>query len=405
MLSLFSCKKDKPKDNTADTSTETTEADTTEPETTSPDTTVSDTEGETTTFPETTEPYQPIYEDGGFTYKVDIRGYLPYICPENAEDFLIIANRKHPLGSSYVPKNLVSIDGGSYKLVSTAVRAFEAMRLEMQKSGVYDTRHQSTYRSYSYQKNLYQKYIDRERAKYPHLSTSELMAIVDTYSARAGTSDHQTGLTIDFNPINSNFSGTKAFKYLKENAHKFGFILRYPKGKENITGYKYEPWHWRFVGRDAAAYIYEHGITLEEYMAEINGTAVETFPPMTTPSLTPPATTAPPTTEPPVTEPPATDPPTTEPPVTDPIETEPETTSPSETEPEPADTSSEASEKETTPEPSDSTTGEETLPELTEPDGSSGTATEETTAEETTNEASGNETLPDTSADEEYPEK
>ena len=79
---------------------------------------------------------------------------------------------------------------------------------------------------------------------------------------------------------------------MKNNAHKFGFILRYPKGKTYITGYTYEPWHWRFVGREAATYIYEHDLTLEEYMAQLNGTKIETFPETTPiPPVTKPQTT------------------------------------------------------------------------------------------------------------------
>ena len=192
---------------------------TTADQTTVPDPTQGETTASVTTEAVTTDPNAPIYEDGGFTYKVDVRNYLEYIAPADDTPYLIIANRKHPLGSSYVPKGLVAIDGGSYKLNSVALKAFEAMRLEMKALGVYDTNHQSTYRSYSYQANLYQKYIDREKNNYPYLSYEQLQAIVDTYSARPGTSDHQTGLTIDFSPINSNFASTKAYKYLKDNAH------------------------------------------------------------------------------------------------------------------------------------------------------------------------------------------
>ena len=104
------------------------------------------------------------------------------------------------------------------------------------------------------------------------------MKIVDTYSARPGTSDHQLGMTVDLSPLTSKFENKKAFQYMKDNAHKFGFILRYPEGKEHITGYQYEPWHWRFVGRDAASYMYENGIeTLEEYFAYVEGTPLETY--------------------------------------------------------------------------------------------------------------------------------
>ncbi len=352
LLSLFACAKNG--GGSRVTTSETTAPDTTLPETTAPD---------QTTEAVTTDPNAPIYEDGGFTYKIDIKNYLQYICPSEPAEYLVIANRKHPLGSNYVPKNLVNISSSnSRQLVYTAKMALEAMCLEMQALKVYDTNPQSAYRSYSYQKDLYyNKYMEREREKYPHLSDAELMIIVDTYSARPGTSDHQTGLTLDFSPINDSFVNTKAFTYLTKNAHKFGFILRYPKGKENITGYKYEPWHWRFVGRDVATYIYEHGITLEEYMAEVNDTAIETFPEVEMPPLTPPTTTKQETT---------------------PIETTPEETTPIET------TEGETTTEATTPE---ETTPEETTPEETTTEEitttEAVTTTEEVTTEETTTEA------------------
>ncbi len=341
---------------TLDTLITTTDPITTTPEATTPEiTTPESTTPEQTTLPPTTEPiptpeqttekpYEPIYEHGGFKYQIDIRPYLPYICTNANREYLIIANRKHPLGSSYKPKDLVYVmEGSTWQLRKTASMAFEAMRTEMIKLGVYDTYNRSTYRSYSFQSTLYYKYIEQERAKYPHLSDAELMNIVDTYSARPGTSDHQTGLTIDFNPLDTSFENLKAFEYMKDNAHKFGFILRYPQGKTYVTGYTYEPWHWRFVGREVATFIYEHDLTLEEYMAIIDGTDLEIFP-ETTPI--PPVTKPPITTDPPVTTPESTTPESTEPESTEPESTEPESTEPETTESEPI--TSESTESETT---------------------------------------------------------
>ena len=93
------------------------------------------------------------------------------------------------------------------------------------------------------------------------------MKKADTYSARAGSSEHQTGLAVDINTASSraNFQNTKEYKWLINNSYKYGFIERYPKGKTNITGYKYEPWHYRYVGIEAASIIHEKGITFEEY--------------------------------------------------------------------------------------------------------------------------------------------
>ena len=87
-------------------------------------------------------------------------------------------------------------------------------------------------------------------------------------SAKPGHSEHQTGLSIDVEGSNLDydlFAESKEFNWMKNNAHKYGFILRYPKGKEHITGFKYEPWHYRYVGKDVASYIYKNNITLEEY--------------------------------------------------------------------------------------------------------------------------------------------
>ena len=92
-------------------------------------------------------------------------------------------------------------------------------------------------------------------------------AKADTYSARAGTSEHQTGLATDVNSVSTSFENSSAFKWLEKNSYKYGFILRYPKGKEHITGYMYEPWHYRYVGSEVAKVIKEKNITYEEYYA------------------------------------------------------------------------------------------------------------------------------------------
>ena len=115
----------------------------------------------------------------------------------------------------------------------------------------------SSYRTYNYQKQLYNNYV-----------TNSSIQKADEYSARAGFSEHQTGLSIDCdNKIDyyENFEKTPEFKWMQENAHKFGFILRYPKNKEYITGYNYESWHYRYVGTTIATYIKKNNITLEEY--------------------------------------------------------------------------------------------------------------------------------------------
>lgn len=113
----------------------------------------------------------------------------------------------------------------------------------------------SGFRSYDYQEKIYNIYVK----EFGEEKTN-------TFSAKPGHSEHQTGLAIDICEDSDNFIGTKEDIWLQENAHKFGFIIRYPKGKEYITGYKYEPWHLRYVGRKHAKIIFTKGLTLEEYL-------------------------------------------------------------------------------------------------------------------------------------------
>ncbi len=118
----------------------------------------------------------------------------------------------------------------------------------------------SGFRSYDYQKKLYANNVKRKGQEH-----------TDRFSAKPGHSEHQTGLTMDVSSKSANneleltFANTKEGKWLKENAHRAGFIIRYPKGNESITGYAYEPWHIRYVG-DIAESIYKKKLTLEEYM-------------------------------------------------------------------------------------------------------------------------------------------
>lgn len=163
--------------------------------------------------------------------------------PEKVEltymDGILIANKTYPLPSNYNP--------GENKEARAALnKMFAESGLKMWVC--------SGFRSYNVQKNLYNSYVRRDGA-----------AKADTYSARPGYSEHQTGLAFDINYADSRFNGTEQAKWLAANAHKYGFILRYPEGKEQITGYMYEPWHYRYVGVENAEKIYASGLTLEEY--------------------------------------------------------------------------------------------------------------------------------------------
>ena len=113
----------------------------------------------------------------------------------------------------------------------------------------------SGYRSYDYQSTLYDSYV----AQYGQEAA-------DRFSARPGHSEHQTGLAFDVNTIDDSFADTPEYEWLKEHCVEYGFIIRYPDGKESVTGYKFEPWHIRYLGKDTAKAVDDTGLTLEEYL-------------------------------------------------------------------------------------------------------------------------------------------
>lgn len=216
-----------------------------------------------------------------FEYNSDISGYLTYIAPENDEPYLMLVNKTNPLGPDFIPDELANISellpdytgsGETYFLNDTASKALSAMISAMYrdipKNGAYVT---SAYRSYNYQVNLFEGYVSDYMKD--GLSREAAEAEVLKTSARPGTSEHQSGLCVDFittgmkNGLNNaEFETKAAFRWLSQNAYKYGFILRYPESKTAETGYDYESWHYRFVGRDVAATIYASGICLEEYL-------------------------------------------------------------------------------------------------------------------------------------------
>ena len=114
----------------------------------------------------------------------------------------------------------------------------------------------SGYRSYNYQVNVYNRYVK-----------SDGTAVADTYSSRPGNSEHQTGLCFDLNTIEDSFQYTNEGKWVNDNCYKYGFCIRFPKGKDSATGYQYESWHLRYVGVDLATKLYNNGdwLSLEEY--------------------------------------------------------------------------------------------------------------------------------------------
>lgn len=181
----------------------------------------------------------------------------------------VLVNKQNELPSSYVPPDLVEVNipftfkGKAEKKmmrVEAAEKLAELFTAAKEKSIVlYGV---SGYRSYQTQKSLFAYFTQRDG--------SEEKA--NQISARPGESEHQTGLAMDVTSqsvnfgLVENFGDTKEYTWLKENAHHFGYIIRYPKGKEQITEYSYEPWHLRYVGKELAAKLYKEKITYEEYL-------------------------------------------------------------------------------------------------------------------------------------------
>lgn len=162
---------------------------------------------------------------------------------------ILVVNKKHRLPSSYNP--------GENK---QARKAVNAMTAKAKKANIRLTAF-STFRSYDRQRVLYNNYVASHGKKQ-----------ADRFSARPGYSEHQTGLAFDIGGANSkhwaedSFANTKEAKWLTKHAHEFGFIIRYPKGKEKVTGYQYEPWHLRYLGSTNAKKVKKSGKTIEEYL-------------------------------------------------------------------------------------------------------------------------------------------
>lgn len=210
-------------------------------------------------------------------FNINYDDYKAYIDPQK-DEYLVLVNHDNPLSSSYIPTDLVQLTCSTnpanpisyYKLRSVAEKALMAMMAAMKNSNIDGLQVSSSYRSYERQKEILEDYISYEMRE-NGLSYEQAKTEVLKTSALPGHSEHQTGLAVDFvqgtKTLTQNFEKTSSFAWLSQNAHKFGFILRYPSDKVNITGYDYEPWHYRFVGRTVASRMYEANLCYEEYVA------------------------------------------------------------------------------------------------------------------------------------------
>lgn len=176
--------------------------------------------------------------------------------------YKILVNKYNYVTENYIPNDLeqVSSEYSSkpLKLVNYAKEAFEEMA-RAAKTENYTIRAMSSYRDYAYQNTLYNNYAKRDGYE-----------SADTYSARPGYSEHQTGLAVDVDNADkyfTDFENTKEFTWMQNNAYKYGFILRFPKDKVKETGYEYESWHYRYVGKEIAKYIHDNNLCYEEYYA------------------------------------------------------------------------------------------------------------------------------------------
>lgn len=169
----------------------------------------------------------------------------------------ILVNKENKMNSDFIPENLVKVERcslGNFYLEEEAANAYENMCVDAINTGL-NISIASAYRSFEEQKTLYNTYLKLYGKSY-----------VDKYVAVAGFSEHQTGLAIDLESLEYDiFRNSKEYLWIKENSYKYGFIIRYQKGKEKITGYGAEEWHIRYVGKKASEYIYKNNITFEEY--------------------------------------------------------------------------------------------------------------------------------------------
>lgn len=212
---------------------------TTQEETTAEETTTEATTKETTTKKQTTQPHTErttvAYTPGEPT--IEEKDGLTYV------NGILIVNKTYSVPSSYDPGLNPEAANAFAKLVKAA------------KSDGISIWSISNYRPYSSQQRIYNGYVSREGK-----------AAADRHSARPGFSEHQTGLAYDVNSLDQNFGKTKEGIWLAENCYKYGFIIRYQKDKESITGYMYEPWHIRYLGVETATAVYNTGLCLEEYL-------------------------------------------------------------------------------------------------------------------------------------------
>lgn len=215
----------------------------------------------------------------GYEYLTDMSAFREAIEPAVRDAYLMLVNKENALASSYTPSGLVEVtnmkEGYENKqyLCEIAELALRALYQDLYAAGYTDVGVTSGYRTYKVQEQLHERYV-LEEMDARKISRDEAETYAGRYSAVAGQSEHQTGLAVDMYNTGSadvSFGETEAYQWLRDHAHQYGFILRYPADKTEITGYDFEPWHYRYVGRYHATQMYEQGLCLEEYLTKLNG--------------------------------------------------------------------------------------------------------------------------------------
>jgi len=182
----------------------------------------------------------------------------------NYNDITVLVNKYNKLPDNYEPElekleeRYCAPGRGAQYLRKEAADAFRRMHEDAKKEGLNITAF-GTYRSIPTQQKIWENAINSGR----------IQEDVDSLNSRGGHSEHHTGLAVDVVINDYSVLDTEEYQWYKDRAHEYGFIIRYPEGKENITGYKYEPWHLRYVGPEIAKGVYESGLTYEEYYVTV----------------------------------------------------------------------------------------------------------------------------------------
>lgn len=218
-----------------------------------------------------------------YTYGFDLTPYEQYINPVDPDKYLTLINVDNRLSEDYEPDDLTDViftrgDRATQRMRLDAAKSLEAMLKAAGLEGINDVTVTSGYRAYSYQQQLFNQRLNEKLASGKYATREEAEIETAKLTMYPGASEHQSGLCADMHNLPSamqSFERQAAYDWLLKHCADFGFILRYPKNKTEITGIDFEPWHYRFVGRFHAQLIMESGLCLEEYIELYNSSVKE----------------------------------------------------------------------------------------------------------------------------------